>query len=194
MKLLIKKGSTDKSVLVFIQDSASTVGAGKTGLTYEDLTCYYARPSSAEAHLQHVTQTVTGAHTDGGFVEIDATNMAGFYRLDLSDAILATGVDSVVVMLKGTGIAPLPLEIQLTDFDINASLNDIADAILKRDWTSVSGEASRSLLNAARFLRNKWTIIEGILSVKKEDDSTEAWASQLTTSSGANPVTGSDPT
>ncbi len=117
-KLSIKKGSQDVTLLVFIMDSTSTSGAGKTGLTYNtaNLVCYYIRPGSAAAQLSLATQTVTGTHTDGGFVEIDATNMPGVYRLDLSDAIVASGAISAVVMLKGaTGMAPLTLELELTD-------------------------------------------------------------------------------
>jgi hypothetical protein len=72
--------------------------------------------------------------------------------------------------------------------------NSIADAILKRDWTAVTGEASRSVLNALRWLRNKWTISSGTLTVTKEDDATEAWSGPVTTSASANPVTGVDPT
>lgn len=128
MKLIRKKGATDQTILVFIQDSASTTGGGKTGIAYNasGLVCYYVRPGSAAAQLTLATQTVTGAHSDGGFVEIDATNMPGVYRLDLSDAILATGVDSVVLMLKGaTGMAPLPIEIQLTDFDLGTATQKV---------------------------------------------------------------------
>src|SRR5574343_1214403 len=102
-KLSIKPGSTDVSLPIFIQDSASTSGAGKTGLAYNtaSLTCYYVRPGSAADALSLVTQTVTGAHFDGGFVEVDATNLPGVYRLDLSDAVGAVGVRRVLVMLKG---------------------------------------------------------------------------------------------
>jgi len=110
--------------LVFISDSASTTGAGKTGLAYdtESLSCYYARPGDDAEELPLVTQTVTGVHTEGGFVEVDATNMPGIYRLDLSDATFAAGKDSAVVMLNGaSGMAPLVLEIQLTDLDVNAA-------------------------------------------------------------------------
>lgn len=74
-----------------------------------------------------------------------------------------------------------------------AERNSIADALLKRDWTSVSGEAARSVLNALRFLRNKWSISGTTLTVTQEDDSTEAWTSTLTEDADANPVTGSDP-
>jgi hypothetical protein len=122
VKLQIVKGTVNQILTIFIQDSSSSTGAGLTGLVFNSagLTCYYVRPGSAAAALTLATQTVTGAHSDGGFVEIDATNMPGWYRLDPSDAIIAAGVDSVGIHLKGaTNMAPLPLEIQLTDFDLN---------------------------------------------------------------------------
>ena len=71
--------------------------------------------------------------------------------------------------------------------------NSVADAILKRDWTAVSGEASRSVLNALRWLRNKWTISAGTLTVTKEDDTATAWSGPVTSTAGADPVTGVDP-
>lgn len=73
---------------------------------------------------------------------------------------------------------------------------NIADAILKRDWTSVTGEAGRSVLNALRHLRNRWGTSGGTLTVYKEDDSTSAWTATLTTTaaSGADVITDSDPT
>ena len=143
MKLALKKGATDQSVLIFIQDSASTTGGGKTGIAYNasGLVCYYARPGAAAAQLTLATQTVTGAHSDGGFVEIDATNMPGVYRLDLSDAIIATGVNSAVIMLKGaSGMAPLPIEIQLTDFDLNTATPKVdLDTIKTQAITCAAG-------------------------------------------------------
>ena len=118
MKLQLVKASTDVTVNIFIQDSSATDGSGLTGLAYDtgSLVCYYARHREAAVQLTLVTQTVTGGHSDGGFVEIDATNMPGVYRLDFSDAICATGDPHVLVMLKGaTDMAPLSLEIQLID-------------------------------------------------------------------------------
>jgi len=75
----------------------------------------------------------------------------------------------------------------------SGGLNAIADAILKRDWTQVTGEASRSVLNALRFLRNKWTAIGATLTVMKEDDSTTAWTAAITKDAASDPITGSDP-
>jgi len=133
-KLALKKGSTDVSVYLFAQDSSKTTGAGLTGLAYNtaSLTAYYVRPLGSATQITLATQTVTGAHADGGFVEVDSTNMPGVYRLDLPDAVCASGVPSVVVMLKGAAnLAPVLLEIQLTDFDLNdatpnVTVSDIA--------------------------------------------------------------------
>lgn len=72
-------------------------------------------------------------------------------------------------------------------------LRKIADAHLKRDMSAVSGEAARSPLNALRRIRNKWAIAGTTLTVKKEDDTTDAWQSTLTPTAGADPITGEDP-
>jgi hypothetical protein len=134
-KLAIKKASTDVTTYVFIQDSSKTTGEGLTGLAYNtaSLVGYYVRPKGSATAITLATQTVTGDHSDGGFKEIDATNMPGVYRLDLPDAVCATGVPSVVVMLKGaTNMSPVVLEIQLTDFDLNTAAITaaaIADAV-----------------------------------------------------------------
>lgn len=68
-----------------------------------------------------------------------------------------------------------------------------ADALLKRDFSSVTGEAARSMLNALRFLRNKWSISGTTLTVTKEDDTTAAWTATVTTNASAEPVVGNDP-
>lgn len=122
MKLLVHKGKTSKIVQIFIQDSTSTTGAGKTGLTSGStgLICYRARTDDGNAAgTQLVLSAGTrGTWSSGGFVEKDATNMPGVYELGLDNAGIATGADQVVYMLSGaTGMAPLALEIQLIDFD-----------------------------------------------------------------------------
>jgi hypothetical protein len=71
--------------------------------------------------------------------------------------------------------------------------DEIALAILKKDWTGINGEAARSLLNAVRFLRNKWSVAGGTLTVTKEDDSTPAWTATVTGDASADPITGSTP-
>ena len=68
-----------------------------------------------------------------------------------------------------------------------------ADALLNRDMSAVSDTNSRSPLNALRHIRNKWSVSGTTLTVTKEDDTTTAWTSTLTTNASADPITGSDP-
>jgi len=133
LKLILKKAETSVSVIVFIQDSSSTTGAGLTGLLWNsaNLVASYVRPGAARQVLTLKTVAIDAAFDAGGFIEIDSTNMPGVYRLDIIDAVLAAGVDSAVVMLKGaTNMAPLLLEIQLTDFDLNSANIAKLDSIL----------------------------------------------------------------
>jgi hypothetical protein len=123
LKLLVLKGKTSKSVDIFIGDSAVTTGAGKTGLVFGGVTGYYHRPGSAPVSITMATQTVTGVYASGGFVELDATNYPGMYRFDIPNAVLAAGVDECSIMIKGTGIVPVPIEIQLVSFDPNNAQN-----------------------------------------------------------------------
>lgn len=69
----------------------------------------------------------------------------------------------------------------------------IAEALLKLDFSTVTGEAARSALNALRALRNKTSIAAGTMTVTKEDDSTTAWTAAVTTDAAANPITVVDP-
>lgn len=151
-KLAIKKASTDVTVYVFIQDSSVTTGAGLTGLAYDtaNLICYYVRPLGSATQLTLATQTVTGAHSDGGFKEIDSTNMPGVYRLDLSDAICATGVNSVVVMLSGAAnMSPCIIELQLTDFDLNSSSNTVGAVTLDTAQPAITWAQQKIVANVA---------------------------------------------
>jgi len=124
MKLSIKAGATSQSCNVFIQDSSSTTGAGLSGLAYNTagLAAYYSF-SGANATATAITlatlATVTTAWSSGGFIEIDATHMKGWYRLDIPDAALATSKGrSVSIHLYGaTNMAPCPIEIELTGWD-----------------------------------------------------------------------------
>ncbi len=120
-KLFVKAQSTSsRSEYVFVQDSTSTTGGGKTGITYNAIgfTAYYLRPGGSATAITLATQTVTGAWSSGGWVEVDATNLPGIYRFDIPNAVFATGVDHAVVMLKGaSGMAPVSLEYQLVGYD-----------------------------------------------------------------------------
>lgn len=179
MKALIKKGATDQTVYLFIQDSSSTIGAGLTGLAYNtaSLVCYYVRALGSATALTLATQTVTGAHSDGGFVEVSSANMPGWYRLDLSDAIVASGSPIVGVHLKGAAnMAPLPLEIQLTDFDPNDAVRLGLTALPSANAAAAGGLATVDASNAVKVQSgtgaNQISLSSGLVTAGTVNDKT----------------------
>ena len=121
-------------------------------------------------------------------VRVVATSGNGFAAAtDVQIVISAGTVDSVSVVGEVVG------EFSIEKRSALMSVNDIADAVLKRDWNSVTGEAARSLLNAARAIRNKHAWVGTTLNVYEEDDSTLAWSGTGTTDAAGLPITGIDP-
>jgi hypothetical protein len=119
MKLLIQQGKTSKLLRVFIQDSSQTDGRGLTGLAFNSgsLTMYYIKEGDASATAVTLASATVGTWTSGGFKEIDATNMPGWYELGAPNAMIASSA-SVGAHLKGaTNMAPVAIEIQLVPWN-----------------------------------------------------------------------------
>jgi hypothetical protein len=135
----------------------------------------------------------------GSYTSGTAGNILG-NRLDVAVSTRATqaSVDTLATYVD-TEVAAIKAKTDQLIFDGNghihvsfdsADLNQIADAVLKRDFSLLSGEAAYSLLNAVRMLRNVWSTAGGTLTVKKEDGSTTAWTRTLSTDPTAAPITG----
>ncbi len=72
----------------------------------------------------------------------------------------------------------------------------IADALLDRDMSVGADSGSptnRTVRQALRFLRNKWAIVTGTLTVYKEDDATASWTATVATDGTALPIVSNDP-
>jgi hypothetical protein len=116
----------------------------------------------------------------------DASDIAASHAaLDAKLDIIDTVVDAI---LADTGTDGVVLSA--------ATMAAIADALLNRDMSTGtdSGSASvRTVRQALRALRNKWSISGGTLTVTKEDDATTSWTASLTSDATADPITASDP-
>ena len=122
-------------------------------------------------------------------------------NLDTQLSAIAGYIDTEVGTLQSTATAikaktdNLPMAPAATGDAMTLTAGErtsVADALLTRDWASVTGEAARSALNALRFLRNKWSISGGTLTVTKEDDTAAAWTGVVTTAAG-DPASAIDP-
>lgn len=166
--LYISAGATDQSVLIpLVQDAAATSpGEAITGLAHNtaSLTAYYKRGATGAATaITLVTQTNGGAHADNGFVEVDATNMPGVYRLDLADAIVASGVPFVTISIKGAAdLAAHTISIQL--LDDAATVASQVDSTLAGDFTTLNTKLDAIDANVDAVLVDTGTDIPATLT------------------------------
>lgn len=68
----------------------------------------------------------------------------------------------------------------------------IADAMLGRNIKGGSS-TGRLVSDAYAFIRNRWVIAAGTLTVYDTDDTTILWTAAVTGTAGADPITGTDP-
>lgn len=116
MKISRVAGTISEILQIFIRDSSSTTGAGLTGLTSASsgLTGYYCRNNQSTATSISLVTMTLGTYTSGGFKELDATNMPGWYQFCPPNGVFTSG-GSAAIHLKGvTNMAPLPIEVEIT--------------------------------------------------------------------------------
>jgi hypothetical protein len=120
MKQILKAGVTSKTLVIFIQDSSKTTGVGLTGLTNASagLSWYYYREAAGADVAVVLANETLGTWTSGGFVQIDATHLPGFYEIGVPNAALAAGANSVFMQLQGAAnMVPVNIEIELVAYD-----------------------------------------------------------------------------
>jgi hypothetical protein len=128
------------------------------------------------------------AYTTPTIAEASSVNTPGLYHLTLDeDTTIDADHDSeeMTIFIKASG---MPNVVRTVTIERN-----LADVVLNRDFADIDDTNARTALNALRLLRNKYTIAGTVLAVTKEDDTTPAWFSSLTTNASAQPITGSDP-
>lgn len=115
-----KAGATSQSIDIFIQDGTSLSGSGLTGLVYNSsgLTAYYRKGQTGTATaITLATQTVGGAYSSGGFVQIDSTNMPGMYRFDIPDTVLASAGGATIYFQGASNMVPCVVELEIVAYD-----------------------------------------------------------------------------
>jgi len=130
--MIVTAGSIDRSVYYYIVQDASGASPGEpvTGLLFSDIetggSASFVRQGAARVDLTLVTlSSASTTHTDGGFIEVDATNMPGLYRCDYPDAAWITGVDQIfcqIVVAAAKNAVAAPILIDLTDVDLRDSV------------------------------------------------------------------------
>jgi hypothetical protein len=117
MKRKIGAGTTSLIERIFLRDiSVTNKVAGLTGLSFNSagLTCYYSRAGDATPTAVSLVTATVGTWTSGGFKEISAANMPGWYEFGVPNAAIAAGAPSVGFHFKGaTNMEDVPLQFEL---------------------------------------------------------------------------------
>lgn len=157
MKTDIAVGAVDHTVLVFIPDPTSTTGAGKTGLTHASFTVSYTRvETDNDVIVTDVTSSLTtlsaltDAHADWGLKEVSSTLAPGLYRMDIADAVFATGAwyAVVYVMITSGTAAASPMEFLLGAFQPRTSVGVATGGIANTAFASGAIDAAAIAANA----------------------------------------------
>jgi hypothetical protein len=133
MSYIIPSGTTSKSINILIKKAD---GSPKTGLVFNTvgLKAYYIRQTdwvSTQITLANLTN-LTDPWTSGGFKEIDATNKSGEYRIDLPNAMIASGADFTTLTIDGTdfniegyiiNLDPIPANIKKLNDVVQSAIN-----------------------------------------------------------------------
>ena len=149
MKLQLKKSETDVILVVFIQDSSSTTGAGLGSLIHtSSIVGGYVKRGGTGVALavdeDVATEGTYQAPSAAGKVRIGtpANMRTGTYELHFHNDLFTTA-DYVVITLGGaSNMADLPIEIQLTDIDLNSSVIETELAKVPKSDSTVSWNAT----------------------------------------------------
>ena len=114
MSEYVYAGLTSQAIDIFLQDSSSSTGQGLSGLVFNSgslVASYRKGATGSRTAITLATQTVGGAYSSGGFVEIDATNMKGVYRLDIPNAAVDAEGFVTLYLYGATNLLPTALRV-----------------------------------------------------------------------------------
>jgi hypothetical protein len=195
MLLLKQSTAVDIAIGPFL-DATDGVTA-ETGLTISQADVRLKKNAGAWAQ---VNDSTSATHEENGWYEkeLDATdtNTLGILKIAVHESgALPVWHDFMVVPAEVYDTLVAGTDNLTADLTSTAQ-TAAADALLNRDMSTGtdSGTATvRTVRQALRLLRNKWTSAGGTLTVYKEDDSTSSWTGALTENASANPITANDP-
>ena len=144
----VQHGATDVSVPIKVIDS--TDGTPETGYAYNTagVAFWYRRGATgAVTAITEATQTVTGAHSDGGLVHVQD----GIGRLDLPDAAVASGVDYVEYGGTFTDMIVIGGVIELESASSGA-VRTFNEAVFITDTVSTTASNTTTAVNLTDFL------------------------------------------
>ena len=154
-KQSVGTGTTGRIEYIYIIDSLSSTGLGKTNISFNTsgLNGHYVRNAGTAVTISFVSQTATGAWASGGWSEVDSVRVPGIYRVDLPNEIFQSGSDKAIVIIKGVAnTIPVTLEYQITASNPNTfTESSIASTV----WTNTTRTITGGIADTVTTLTNR---------------------------------------
>lgn len=166
---------------------ASVVGAvgSVTGLTASDVGAIKLKTDNLPS--DPADQSLIIAATDAVMTRLGAPAGAS-----VSADVAAVKADTAAVKLKTDNLPASPAATGAAMTLTAGERTSVADALLGRNIAGGSS-AGRLVKDSLAFLRNKWTVAGGVLTVYDTDDTTVLWTAAVGSDAAALPVVSSDP-
>lgn len=155
MKQIITAGSTGVRQVIFV---VNTAGTGVTGITNASsgLTWYWYSNTNGTSSAVSVVGETLGTWTSGGFIQIDATNLPGFYEIGVPNALFASSVQWSVMEIFGvTGMIPVTVEFEVIQQNLQGTLTatvpSLSTNVNVQQWlgTAVTSNAGIPIVDVA---------------------------------------------
>lgn len=146
----ITPATTSKSIHVKLRSSLTNLEV--TGVTSGSITASYIRTGGVRVAITvSALGAVDAAYSSGGWIQIDATNQPGLYRLDVPDAAFAAGADLVTVTVKAPNCFTDDVTIPLSGIfaDLTTILGRLPTTLVSGRIDASVGAMANDVLTAA---------------------------------------------
>lgn len=186
-------GATSQTIDIFIADATSTIGAGLSGLVWNTsgLTAYYRKGAiGTPTAITLATQTVGGAWSSGGFVELDAVHTKGLYRLDVPDTVLASTPSAIIYLYGAANMVPDVSELEIVSYNpFTANLGLMAVQMTESYAALGVAPTEAQILFEIRALLAEKAVSGTTLTAKKINGSTTAETFTLDSATAPTSIT-----
>ncbi len=157
-------------------DSFARIGSAGVGLT-----------NLGDTRIANLDATVSSRSTySGGAVASVTGNVGGSVGSVTANVNTNANATETAIKAKTDNLPASPAAVS----DIPTAVEN-CDTLLKRDWTAIVGSpAARSVWNALRFLRNRFSTsaTPGVVSVYDETDTVVVYTKTVVTSAASEPI------
>jgi hypothetical protein len=154
-----RPGQTSLTVDVLLLQNSGSTAAGDPilGLAYNtaSLVAYYRMPPAGSVtSIALATQTVGGAYSSGGFVQLSSANMPGMYRFDIPNAcvVAAGSYGECNIMISGAAAG---------------TVGTLEPHLIKLEMGDIAGVALTQLAEAVAALSTAPTLAQAIYGINQ---------------------------